>query len=138
MPPASTRASARIVPATLALTLGTAELRRAHARRQPDYTAEPPGTVTSTAGDATLTVHDPSATAPGHLVNGSYALAAAAAGRRQAVGGLEQPTALQSWASPVSNDPLTLALKQSVGANDGCAPAATRKTLTFTLSTTAP
>ena len=30
--------------------------------------------VTSTAGDALLTVADPSATATGHLVNGAFAL----------------------------------------------------------------
>ena len=34
-----------------------------------------PATVTSSAGDATLTVNDPAALAPGHLVNGTFAMA---------------------------------------------------------------
>ena len=42
-----------------------------------DYTATMPATVTSSAGDATLTVQDPSAIAPGHLVNGTYVMAQA-------------------------------------------------------------
>ncbi len=45
-----------------------------------DYTASTTATVTSTAGDATLTVADPSSDHTGHLVNGAFFLAAAAAG----------------------------------------------------------
>ena len=38
------------------------------------YTAQTTATVTSTAGDATLSVADPSTNAPGHLVNGTFSL----------------------------------------------------------------
>ena len=64
-----------------------------HARRRSapftpgvakDYTASSTATVISTAGDATLTASDPSSTAPGRLVNGSFSLASAAAGRGHA------------------------------------------------------
>ena len=63
------------VPATLALTLGTpANFGPFTPGLQKDYFATTTATVTSTAGDATLTVADPSATAPGHLVNGTFSL----------------------------------------------------------------
>ncbi len=39
-----------------------------------DYTSTLSATVTTTAPNAALSVHDPSATAPGHLVNGSYVM----------------------------------------------------------------
>ena len=38
----------------------------------------------------------------------------------------------------MSNDPKTLAFKQSVGADEGLRTGSYSKTLTFTLSTTAP
>src|SRR3954468_5416143 len=63
------------VPATLSLTLGPAA---AFGPFQPgmtrDYTASTTASVTSTAGDAALTVADPSANHPGHLVNGAFFL----------------------------------------------------------------
>ena len=46
-----------------------------------DYTASTTATVVSSAGDATLSVADPSSTDTGHLVNGSFVAAAGAAGR---------------------------------------------------------
>ena len=70
------------VPATLALTLGTAA---GFGSFQPgvarDYTASTTATVISTAGDATLSITDPASTAPGRLVNGSVPAAPARAGR---------------------------------------------------------
>ena len=64
------------VPATLSLTLGTPASFGAF---QPgvarEYTASTTANVISTAGDATLSVTDPSTTATGRLVNGSFALA---------------------------------------------------------------
>ena len=50
--------------------------RSARSRRERGVAIETSttATVTSTAGDATLSVADPSATAPGRLVNGSFAL----------------------------------------------------------------
>ena len=43
-----------------------------------------------------------------------------------------------TWTAPVSNDPVTIAFSQHIGAQDPCAPATTATTLTFTLSTTNP
>ena len=39
-----------------------------------EYTASTSANVISTAGDATLSVADPSSTAPGHLVNGTFVM----------------------------------------------------------------
>ena len=41
---------------------------------QKDYFATTTANVISTAGDATLSVADPSTTATGHLVNGAFSL----------------------------------------------------------------
>ena len=81
------------VPATLALTLGTASLGTLTPGVARDYTTDLAATITSTAGDAALTVNDPSATATGHLVNGSFALAQPLLANGTAVGGDEQPDA---------------------------------------------
>ena len=63
------------VPATLSLTLApSADLGQFQLAVAADYTATMAATVTSSAGDATLTVNDPSPTATGHLVNGTYAM----------------------------------------------------------------
>ena len=111
-----------------------------------DYTATKTANVVSTAGDATLSVTDPSSTAPGHLVNGSFAL----------------PQALQASAtSPAGNggafargqrlaaDAAHLAVPGLQRPGDGQLQAVDRagdalrtgsysKTLTYTLSTTQP
>ena len=66
------------VPATLALTLGTPATFGAFTPGvAKDYTASTTANVISTAGDATLSVADPSATATGHLVNGTFSLPSA-------------------------------------------------------------
>ena len=73
------------MPATLSLTLGAPATFGAFTPGVArEYTASTTATVISTAGDATLTVADPSTTAPGRLVNGSFALAQPlqASGRR--------------------------------------------------------
>ena len=73
------------MPATLALTLGApATFGAVHAGRGEDYTASTTADVISTAGDAALSVADPSSTAPGHLVNGAFSLPAALKARRRA------------------------------------------------------
>jgi hypothetical protein len=103
--------------------------------------------VVSSAGDATLTVNDPSTTAPGRLVNGTFALAqpvlAAAtspvgksAGPLAAVGAA--PTPLLTYAAPVSNDTVALQFRQSIAAGDALRTGSYAKPLTFTLSTTTP
>ena len=63
------------VPATLSLTLGGAASFGAFAPGVDRvYTATTTANVISSAGDATLTVTDPSTVAPGRLVNGAFAL----------------------------------------------------------------
>ena len=63
------------MPPTLALTLGPAAsfgtFTPGVAR---EYTASTTANVVSTAGDATLSVADPSSTNTGHLVNGSFVM----------------------------------------------------------------
>ena len=69
------------VPATLSLTLGTpASFGSFVPGSARDYDASTTATVTSTAGDATLSVARSSSTATGHLVNGSFSLAQPAEG----------------------------------------------------------
>ena len=63
------------VPATLSLTLGTPATFGAFTPGiTRTYTASMTANVISTAGDAALTVSDPSSTATGHLVNGLFSL----------------------------------------------------------------
>ena len=137
------------VPGTLSLAVGgPASFGAFTPGLARDYFASIAATVTSTAGGALLTVADPSATAAGHLVNGAFALpaalqakaasAAGTGGDYAAVGGAALPTQLLSYAAPVSNDAVSIGLKQSVGATDALRTGTYSKTLTFTLSTTAP
>ena len=75
-----------------------------------DYSASTTANVISTAGDATLSVADPSSTNTGHLVNGSFSLpqtlqanATSAAGTGSAfapVGGSASPTTLLTYDGP--------------------------------------
>src|SRR5262249_53154928 len=103
-------------------------------------------TVISTAGNSALSLADSSSTAPGHLVNGTFALpnavvaSASSPGGTGAAGGAVSgsPLTLESWALPVSNDPVAVAFKQTIGANDALRTGSSSKTLTFTLSTTTP
>jgi hypothetical protein len=136
------------VPATLGLALGTPG---AFGAFQPgvarDYAASTTANVVSTAGDATLSVTDPSSNAPGHLVNGAFSLpeavqakAASPAGTGSTafspVGG--SPLSLLTYAGPVSNDPVAVSFQQHIGASDPLRTGSYSKTLTFTLSTTNP
>jgi hypothetical protein len=104
--------------------------------------------VTTTTGDATLTVTDPG-TSPGHLVNGGFSLpgvlqarAVNAANPGSAFVPLAetsgQPTQLLAWTGPVTSDAVTLGFRQSIGATDVLRSGTYSKTLTFTLSTTTP
>ena len=64
------------MPATLSLTLGPAATFGAFTPGvAKTYTASTTANVISTAGDAALTVADPSRDAPGRLVNGTFSLA---------------------------------------------------------------
>jgi hypothetical protein len=119
-----------------------------HARRAKDYAAASTANVISSAGNAALSVADPSATNTGKLVNGTFALAqrlqvgATSPGGTSAgsapVGGSAAPTPLVTYGAPVSNDTVALAFKQTIGASEALRTGAYAKTLTFTLSTTAP
>ena len=115
-------------------------LRRVHAGRgQGLRDRHLTATVTSTAGDATLSVHDPSATAPGHLVNGSNVLPQPLQVNGNDVIGLEQPDAAADLDRPGQQRPAhARTSQQSVGANDPLRTGSYAKTLTFTLSTTTP
>jgi subtilase-type serine protease len=131
------------VPATLSLTLGGPATFGAFTPGVArDYTASTTANVISTAGDALLSVADASATATGHLVNGSFvmpqALQASAGGAFAPVGGSASPTPLKTWSGPTSNESVSLQFKQPVAASDALRTGSYSKTLTFTLSTTAP
>ncbi len=139
------------VSATLGLTMGapaafTGGFTPGVAK---DYSASTTANVISTAGDATLSVADPSSTATGHLVNGTFSLPSALQAKASSpagsgstafgdVGGSSTPTALLTWAGPVSNDPVAVAFSQHINANDALRTGSYSKTLTFTLSTTTP
>jgi hypothetical protein len=122
------------VPATLSLTLGA---RASFGAFTPgvahEYTASTSADVISTAGDAALTVTDPSNVATGRLVNGAFALL-----QPLKVAGSPLPATVKTWAAPVSHDPVAIEFTQSIGANEPLRTGAYGKTLTFTLSTTNP
>ncbi len=137
------------VPATLSLTLGApATFGALTAGVAKDYLASTTANVISSAGDAALSIADPSATATGHLVNGTFSLPqalqaqasspAGTGGALAAVGGADHPTPLLSYAGPVSNDPVSIAFKQPIAGTDALRTGSYSKTLTFTLSTTTP
>jgi hypothetical protein len=88
-----------------------------------EYTATTTANVISTAGDATLSV-----SVPGHLTNGAFSL--------------PEPLRVQlgkaSSTGPVSNESVAVTFKQRVKGTDALRTGSYAKTLTFTLSTTAP
>ena len=125
------------MPATLSLTLGTAgPFGPFTPGVAKDYTASRPPTVISTAGDATLSVADPSANAPGHLVNGAFTLpsalkATASSPLGTAAPGGElsgSPLTLLTYNAPVSNDTVTDRRSRSRSApTTRCVPARTAR-----------
>jgi hypothetical protein len=137
------------VPSTLALTLGAPATFGAFT---PGVAKESDATTTastvSTAGSATLSVADADPVNTGKLVNGAFTLAsplraaatspAGVGSPLTAIGGSAAPTSLLTYAGPVSNDPVSVAFKQAIGANDALRTGTYSKTLTFTLSTTNP
>jgi predicted dienelactone hydrolase len=135
------------VPATLSLALGApATFGTFTPGLEWVYSASSTATVVSSAGDAALSVADPGGFAPGHLVNGSFSLPQPLQARATRTGSTAttfaamtaSPLSLLSWSAPVSNDAVTLEFKQAIGANDALRTGAYGKTLTFTLSTSAP
>jgi X-Pro dipeptidyl-peptidase len=135
------------VPATLSLAvLGPASFGNFTPGVTRDYFASTGANVVSTAGEAVLSVADPSGTA--RLANGAYSLAQPLQARaRNAantgtaynnVGSPAVPLNLLSYAGPTSNDAVSLEFKQAISANDPLRTGTYSKTLTFTLSTTQP
>ncbi|MBE2320370.1 ThuA domain-containing protein [Solirubrobacter sp. CPCC 204708] len=111
------------------------------------YTAQALATVTSSAENATLSVHDPGTTHAGKLVNGQFALPRAvqvkATSARGTGGGAfapigSTPTTLLNYAGPVGKDTATIDFQQSINETDELRRGTYAKTLTFTLSTTTP
>jgi hypothetical protein len=112
------------VPATLSLTLGAPATFGAFVPGvAAEYTASTTATVTSTAGDAALSVGE-----PGSLANGAFSL--------------PQPLRVElgksAWAGPTSAEAVPITFKQALGASDALRTGTYAKTLTFTLSTTNP
>ncbi len=115
------------------------------------YTTALGATVTSTAGDARLTVTDTdtAAATSGKLVNGTYTLTNPLTMRAVGLGDTPLPAytplntdgtarVLRSWTGPVANENLTLGFQQSITATEPLRAGNYNKTLVFELSTTAP
>lgn len=116
------------VPATLSLQLDAV----------PSFGAFTPGvartyvvtskaTVTSTAGDATLSVGD------GRLANGTFTLA-----QPVRVNGTPAPGTVKTWTAPTTAERVDLTFEQPIAADEPLRTGTYAKTLTFTLSTTSP
>jgi hypothetical protein len=137
------------VPATLSLTIAAPASFGAFVPGiARTYESSSQANVISTAGDALLSVHDPSPQNTGHLVNGSFFLpqplqararnAANTGTAYNNVGSAASPLNLLTYSAPISNDAVTLGFSQRINANDALRTGTYGKTLTFTLSTTQP
>jgi len=132
------------VPGVLALTFGPVpSLGTFMPGVDRDYTGAVAATVTSSATAAALTVRDPSATATGHLVNGSAVMpqalqVRAGTGAFAPLSSTGAALPLTAFSEPVGARPVNVEFKQSVAATDALLTGAYGKTLTFTLSATTP
>ncbi len=91
------------VPATLSLTLGApASFGAFTPGVDRTYEAATTANVVSTAGDAALSVSPQ----PAYLANGAFALSEP----------LQVTLSKAAWTAPVSNDPVTIAFSQHIGA----------------------
>jgi cytochrome c len=133
-----------LVPGVLSLNItGSANFGLFMPGVTRDYEASLAATATSTASAAELTVRDPSATATGHLVNGTTPLAQplqVKADNSAFAPVPENGTRLRLLALPeaVSGRPITLGFKQSIAATESLKTGPYGKTLVFTLSATTP
>jgi hypothetical protein len=138
-----------VVPATLSLSLGSPASFGAFAPGvEMAYTAGTSANVISSAGDALLSVADPSPTATGRLVNGSFSLVAPLEAMASSSGGAGgafaplrgdgAPLPLLTYTGPISNDAVSLEFRQAIGAPEALRTGTYSKTLVFTLSTTSP
>jgi hypothetical protein len=139
-------ASQPAAPPTLSLQLGpVTSLGTFTPGLDHDYTATATADVVSSARNAELSVADPGLD-PGHLVNGAYRLPSPLQAAATSPGGTGSaaaalgaaPVPLLTYAGPVTDDPVTISLAQHIGAADPLRTGGYAKTLTFTLSTTAP
>ncbi|HET6548211.1 MAG TPA: family 16 glycoside hydrolase, partial [Solirubrobacter sp.] len=113
------------VPPTLSLTLGApASFGTFTPGLDHTYEAATTAQVTSTAGDAALTVSPD----PAYLSNGEYTLSEP----------LQVSLSKATWTGPVSNDPVAIAFSQHIGETQPLRTGSYGKTLTFTLSTSNP
>jgi hypothetical protein len=111
-----------------------------------DYTATTTAKVTSTAVATSFSVVDSSLSHPGHLENGTFALAAPLAIQATSANGTSTgagaisgtPRTLLAYARPVGADAVTLTFTQPVGSREVLRTGAYTKTLTYTLATTTP
>jgi sugar phosphate isomerase/epimerase len=137
------------VPSALALSLGggAASFGTFQPATARTYDTALSASVVSTAGNAALTVVDPSATATGHLVNGTFALSqplqASASNAANPTGAFaplgDAATTLITYDSPTAGaDSVTIGLRQAIAGDEVLRAGSYSKTLTFTLSTTQP
>jgi hypothetical protein len=113
------------VPPSLSLALsGAASFGTFTPGADRTYETATTATVTSTAGDAALSVSPQ----PAYLANGAFTLPEA----------LQVSLSKATWTGPVSNDPVTIGFKQHIGETQPLRTGSYSKTLTFTLSTTTP
>ncbi|MBE2320922.1 endo-1,4-beta-xylanase [Solirubrobacter sp. CPCC 204708] len=111
------------VPATLALSVGAAQPFEPFTPGvDKEYTTSATATVTSTAGDAALSVSEAT------MANGAFRLARP----------VTVTPAKTAWTGPVSNDTFPIAFKQSIGRTDPLRTGTYSANVTFTLSTTTP
>jgi hypothetical protein len=111
-----------------------------------NYAASIAANVISTLPNAMLSVADLNTESPGRLVNTGTPLASALRARATNAANPAtsfadisgSPLTLLNWSAPVSNDPVTLQFSQPIAANEALKAGQYSKTLTFTLSTTAP
>ena len=112
------------VAATLALTLGApANFPAFTPGVERDFEATSTATVVSTAGNAALSVSE-----PGHLTNGAFALAEP----------LRVSLSKSAWTGPTANERVDITFNQRIKRTDPLRTGSYTRTLTFTLSTTAP
>ncbi len=147
VPPSQSTTVTGTVPATLALSLGAQPGFGTFTLGVPNtYNAATTANVLSSAGNATLSVADTNAQAPGHLVNGTFVMPQALKARATNSANPSttfadvsaNPLTLLTYPGPISNDAVSLQFQQAIGATDPLRTGQYAKTLTFTLSTTSP
>jgi hypothetical protein len=147
--PTTTATVGGTVASTLGITVGTGapSFGSFVPALAQDYVTSASATITSTAGSSVLTAQDPSATAPGRLVNGAYSLSqplqlnatdtAQPSSPFAPLAG-NDPLALMTFGAPVSGDPVTIGIKQPISATEPLRTGTYSKTVVFTLSTATP